>query len=323
MQKLIAIRRLIFLTLMLVLAAAPGLAQDNWPTRPITVIVPSSAGGTVDTAARIVQPFWEKELGVPLRIVNRPGGSLAVGLTLIAEAKDDGSTIGVYASPHLEFTTITQQVSYDVDSFDFIGGYAFDPGVIRIHVDSPYNDFNEWIEWVKSQPAGSVTISVSSLTSSNVLGLKQIEEQAGVEFNIIPYAGGNEARLAVVAKEVDATHTQLFGSQNIAASTRVIAVHYRSNDWPEVSDNARTLNEQTGWRLGGTGSGSGFLVTSALQERYPERYQKLVDTYRAAIESADFQDQALPHVFYSSPDEVASEIGENAVNLSRFKELWE
>ncbi|MBU2054636.1 MAG: tripartite tricarboxylate transporter substrate binding protein [Proteobacteria bacterium] len=303
-------------------------AAEVWPNKEIRLIVPSSPGGTVDTAARLIQPFWEKTLGVPLVVENRPGGNLALGFTLIAKADPDGSAIGVYAAPHLEFTILTQKVEYTMDSFDFIGSFGFDPGVIRVHRDAPYNDFKGFIDWVKRQPKGSVSVGVSAGTSSNVLGLREIEKLAGVEFNIVPFKGGTEARLAVVGKHAVATHTQIFVSRSIARDTKVIAVHYGKNNWKDLTDNAKTIKEEMGWNVMDTGSGSGFMVTAKLRKEHPDRFDKLVKTYKAAMESKDFLERMRAsetdrQLDYIAPEQLKADMGRSVIELGKYKAFIE
>jgi len=317
---------LALLGIAVLLVGTAAQSADEFPKKEIRLIVPSSPGGTVDTAARTVQPFWEKQLGVPLVVENRPGGNLALGFTLAAKAAPDGYTIGVYAAPHLQFTILTQKVEYNVDSFSFIGSFGFDPGVIRVHRDAPYNDLKGFLAWVKQQPKGSVSVSVSAGTSSNVLGLREIERLAGVEFNIVPFKGGTEARLAVAGKHAVATHTQIFVSRSVARDTKVIAVHYHKNDWKDLTDNAKPIKEETGWDVMDTGSGSGFLVTSKLQKEHPDRFDKLVKTYKAAIESKDFLDrmkasQTDRQLENISPDKLLTDMQRSLAELSKYKEF--
>ena len=78
-----------------VLALAAGAAQAAWPERPITLIVPWGAGGGTDATARIIASLLEKDLGQPINVVNRTGGSGVVGHQAIASAAPDGYTIGI------------------------------------------------------------------------------------------------------------------------------------------------------------------------------------------------------------------------------------
>lgn len=129
-------------------------AQAEWPERPITMIVPWGAGGGTDAVGRILGALLEKDLGQPVNVVNRTGGSGVVGHSAIATANPDGYTIGVVtveiAMMHWAGLTDLSYKDYTV-----FGQVNLDPGGLMVRKDSPYKTAAELLAAIKSQPAST------------------------------------------------------------------------------------------------------------------------------------------------------------------------
>lgn len=306
----------------------PAEVDDGWPEREIRVIVPFDAGGGTDTTARQMQPYVEEALGVPLAIDNRGGGNTIIGTELMVNAEADGYTIGMFAAPHFDFSVVTLDAPYDLDDFAQLGMFALDPGIIRIHNDEDrFRTLEELIDYARDNP-GEVTFSVSSVTSSNYLGLKLIEEAAGVEFNIVAFDGGNPARVALAGRHVDATHAGVFNSLHVEEDTFVIAVHYNENLWPEFTDEARTVNEILGQELSDTGSFYFAMAPVGVKENYPERYQKLVDAFESAMNNPEFRELLAEtgddkKYIYTDPEGARRHFGSSFDSIGKYREFFE
>jgi putative tricarboxylic transport membrane protein len=302
--------------------------QDDYPNKTIRFVVPSSAGGGFDTTTRQLQPYFEKALGAQFAIENHKGGGTAIGTKLVTEGDGDGYTIMISGTPHLQFSYLTKDVGYKLEDLAPIGATTFDPGVIRVHNDAPWKDLNELIEYAKTQPKGKLKASVSFRTSNNFLALKQLEKATGVEFTIVPYGGGSEARTALLSGEVDLTHAGAFNSLNIEEGTRVIGVQHSSNDWPNVTDNAKTFNEQLGTNIPNNSSTYGIFVKAEVKEKYPERYQKIVDAYKKALEDPAFIEamtkaEEIDKIRYIDPDEYGKMNKDLETELEEVKHLFD
>jgi tripartite-type tricarboxylate transporter receptor subunit TctC len=131
-------------------AAVPAFAQ-NYPARPITLIVPWGAGGGTDATARILASLMEKDLGQPVTVVNRTGGSGVVGHSAIASAAPDGYTIGLatveIGMMHWQGLTELSGASYTP-----IGLVNADPAGIQVRADAPYKNVQELLAAVKANP---------------------------------------------------------------------------------------------------------------------------------------------------------------------------
>ncbi len=131
--------------------AVATLAQAAYPERPITMIVPWGAGGGTDATARIIGSLLEKELGQPVNVVNRTGGSGVVGHSAIAAAPADGYTIGMITVEigmmHWQGLTDLTGVAYTP-----IGLVNADPAGLQVAADSPYKSVNELVAAIKAAP---------------------------------------------------------------------------------------------------------------------------------------------------------------------------
>ena len=180
-----------------------ALAQA-FPTRPIRMIVPFPAGGSVDQVARGVAESMSKTLGQPVVIDNKAGANAAIGATEVARSGADGYTLlfgsdsGLVLSPLLY-----KKLAYDVERDFTAVGVAVDvPLVITVHPDVPATTVAELITYAKANPRklnyGSTgTGSIYHLTSELFC------QRAGIEMTHIPYTGGAPALNALVAHQVD------------------------------------------------------------------------------------------------------------------------
>jgi tripartite-type tricarboxylate transporter receptor subunit TctC len=129
----------------------PAAAQGNYPTRPVTLIVPWGAGGGTDATARIIGSLLEKELGQPINVVNRTGGSGVVGHAAIASSPPDGYTIGLatveIAMMHWQGLTELSGASYTP-----IGLVNADPAGVQVRADAPYKTVQDLLAAIKANP---------------------------------------------------------------------------------------------------------------------------------------------------------------------------
>ena len=133
------------------LALFASVALAAYPERPITLIVPWGAGGGTDATARIIGSLLEKELGQPVNVVNRTGGSGVVGHAAIASAAPDGYTIGMITVEigmmHWQGLTELSGASYTP-----IGVVNADPAGVQVRADAPYKNVKDLVAAIKANP---------------------------------------------------------------------------------------------------------------------------------------------------------------------------
>lgn len=263
-------------------------SEDNFPVEPIRFIIPNNPGGAIETIVRKFQPYVEAELGVPLLIENIGGGGGIIGTSVVAKARADGYTLSAKSIGSLVNSWVLQGAEYTVDDFDYLARFTNDPGVVLVHKDAPYDTLTEFVEWVKTQPAGSVTMSLANITDINFLGLRSIEEAAGIDLNIVGFNGGGAARLAVVSGEVVGTHCNYFGASAVWDDTKVLAIHTDVNNVPNLAG-VQTVNEALGVTTPEISTKFILHAPKGLSEQHPERAKKIMDAFNAAWNNPEFQ----------------------------------
>lgn len=186
------------------LVGGTAMAQD-YPERPIMLMVSYGAGGATDFQARIVTMTAGNEdaLGMPIAIINKPGAGGRVGWNWFSKQADpDGYTLGAYNVPHFIAQSIEGGVSYSTESFEPIANWGADPAVFVVPADSEFNSMEDVVAWAKENPA-KFTFSGAGLFVGHHIAALQIEKAAGVKMAYIPNnAGGAGAMKAVIAGEV-------------------------------------------------------------------------------------------------------------------------
>jgi tripartite-type tricarboxylate transporter receptor subunit TctC len=218
------------------LAGGVALAQD-YPVKPVTLIVPWPAGGSTDISMRAIADVAAKHLGQPITIDNKAGGGGTVGpATMVAAAKPDGYTISqipitVFRLP------LMQQVSWDPDKdFTYIvhlTGYTFG---VTTNADSQFRSWKDVVEFAKQNP-GKVTYATPGTGTSLHIGMEQIAGLAGIKLTQVPFKGGAETNAAVLGN-----HTMLQADSTgwrplvDAGKLRLLMVwtSQRSPNFPEV-----------------------------------------------------------------------------------------
>ncbi len=265
-----------------------GFAADNYPDEPIRFIIPNSPGGAIETIVRKFQPYVEAELGVPLRIENMGGGGGIIGTMVVMNAPADGYTISAKSVGSLVNAWVLQGAEFNLDSFDYLARFTNDPGVVLVNKNAPYNTLTEFIEYVKKQPPSSVTMSLANITDINFLGLRAIEDAAGIDLNIVGYNGGGAARIAVVSGEVAGTHCNYFGASAVWEDTKVLAVHLNKNTVPSLAGK-QTVAEGVGKPVPEITTNFILHSPKGFVEAYPERHKRLMDAFHKAWANPELQ----------------------------------
>ena len=188
---------------MLGAVASPAMAEDNYPTRNVRMVVPFPPGGSVDYIARIVVPEFAKKLGANVFIDNKGGASGAIGTADVARADPDGYTLLMVFDTHAVNPHINHSLSYDTfKSFDYITGMTRAPMVLATTKDFPAKSLTEMIDYAKKNP-GKVTYGSSGVGGSNHLTALAFSKAAGISTLHVPYKGGGPMLTAVIGGEVD------------------------------------------------------------------------------------------------------------------------
>jgi len=174
------------------LAVASGLAQD-FPSRPVRIIVPFSPGGAVDGPTRVVAQELTKRLGQQVVIDNRPGAGATIGTEAVAKSTPDGYTLLLASQTNAISATLYTKLSFNpIDDFAPISLIGREPGVVVVHPSLPVKTVQELIELARSQP-GQIDYASSGNGSGQHLFAAQLFAMAGVKLNHVPYRGSGQA----------------------------------------------------------------------------------------------------------------------------------
>lgn len=176
---------------------------DTWPTRPISVVVPYTPGGSTDITARIVGERLSAALGQRLIIDNRPGAGGNLGMELTARAAPDGYTLGVNTTAHAINMTLFKTLGYDaLGSFEPVALFTENPLVLVVPPSSPAKTVQDLIAIAKDRP-GALNAATSGLGQSTHLAGELFASMAGVKLTFVPYRGSAPAIADLVAGHVD------------------------------------------------------------------------------------------------------------------------
>lgn len=227
--------------LMLSVVSGVCAAQAEYPSRPVTLIVPYGAGGVTDVVARAMAHAMGQKLGQSIVIENKPGAGASMGVVDMKTAKPDGyrltlSPVGIFRQPHI------QKVSYDpVADVRYVAAYMSYDFLLAVAQDSPFKTLNDVIEQSKKEP-GSVDYGTPGKFSANHVLMSLLEKKAGVRFTHVPYKGDAEAVNALIAGH---TKTGVFGNTVLPYmnSGKLRAIAIASETRPEAFANVPTFRE--------------------------------------------------------------------------------
>lgn len=189
-------------------AAAPGaLAQNNWPEKPITMVVPFPPGGVADTVARPVAEALSRELRQPVVVDNKAGAGGAVGIGFVARAPADGYTVLLSLSsisilPEAD-AILARKPAYQMNQFKPIARFTADPTVLVVRADAPWKTLAEFIADARTKP-GTYNYGSSGNYGTMHVPMEMLKNAAGFRMTHIPYTGAGPAVMALLAGQVDA-----------------------------------------------------------------------------------------------------------------------
>jgi tripartite-type tricarboxylate transporter receptor subunit TctC len=194
---------------------APAVAQDAYPARPITMIVPFAAGGTSDVIARVVAEQMGTVLGQRIINENIAGAGGSTALARAARAETDGYTIAIgNAGTNAATYTIYNDLTFKPEAFVPVAMIAKTFGLIAIKKDFPAKTLKEFLAYAKANP-GKVTLGHAGVGSSNYLICQTFVKAAGIEATLVGYRGAGPALNDLIGGQIDGvcdTATSLSGA---------------------------------------------------------------------------------------------------------------
>jgi tripartite-type tricarboxylate transporter receptor subunit TctC len=188
---------------------APGiaLAQEPFPSRPITIVVPFPPGGVADQTARPVAAGMEKVLKQPVVVSNRSGAGGAVGMAAVANAKPDGYTIllglsSISIIPEAD-KLFNRTPAYAMEQLAPIALISADPTVLVVRTESPWKSAQDLVADAKQRP-GQISFSSSGIYGTLHMAMEMFASGAGIQLKHVPFNGAGPALTALLGGHVDA-----------------------------------------------------------------------------------------------------------------------
>lgn len=283
-----------------------GAHAQAWPDRPITLIVPWGAGGGTDAVARMLASLMEKDLGQPVNVVNRTGGSGVVGHSAIATAAPDGYTIGLIT---VEITMMHHQKLTELNpaSYTPIALVNLDPAGFQVRADAPYKNMADVLAAIKANP-GKFKASGTGQGGIWHLALAGWLRDAKVDPASVPWVPSNGAAPGLqdlVAGGVEFAPVSLPEARSLIDAGKVKSLAVMASSRSALYPNVPTLKEATGsdWA---TGAWRGIAAPKGLPPAVAARLEASVKKAYDSKEYKDFMTQRGFGMLWGSSGEFAS-----------------
>jgi tripartite-type tricarboxylate transporter receptor subunit TctC len=280
-------------------------AAQQYPARPITLIVPWNAGGGTDAVARMLASLIEKDLGKPVNVVNRIGGGGVVGHQALASAAPDGYTIGMVTT---EIGMMHWQGLTELTHADYtpIGLVNADPAGVQVRADSPYKTLKDLLDAIRKSP-GKIKASgcgQGCIWHVSLYGLLRDQQIDPASVPWVPAQGAAPSLLQLVAGTVDIVPCSVPEARSLieAGKVRSLVVmdEERNPVFKDVPTTRQALNSGwtiSAWRIIAAPKG----LPGAIQQRLVQALKKAYDSK----EYKDFMDGRGFRMTWGGPDEAA------------------
>jgi tripartite-type tricarboxylate transporter receptor subunit TctC len=252
----IGIVRIFAFALALLGAAVPSHAND-YPSRPVRVIVGFPAGGPTDIVARIIAQSLSERLGQQFIVENRPGAGSNIATQAVITASPDGYTLLLVSPPHAINATLYRKLPYNfLEEILAVAGLANGPNVMEVHPSVPAKTVAEFIEYVKANPGKVHFASAGNGTTIHLSG-ELFMAMTGVKMQHVPYRGSAPALTDMISGQVQVMFDNVLSSiGHLQSGTlRPLAVTSRERlatlpDVPTVAETVPGYETGTWWGIG-------------------------------------------------------------------------
>ncbi len=216
------------LTLVLALAAASlavplaAQAQDKWPSKPIEVIYPYPPGNDMDVVTRLLAEGMSKRLGVPVQVINKPGGGGVVGFAEMVRAKPDGYTIGTWTPGPGISQIVAGNTPYKMADYQAVGGMLINDFVLASRGDIPATNLKEFAAWAKKSGKPVVIGSYAPAAVPALIAAK-IAKRDGWPYKVVAFPNPGAKELVAGDADVTTAGAEMVSSYAKAGQVRVVS----------------------------------------------------------------------------------------------------
>ena len=304
--------------------AAPAAAQDDYPTKPITIIMPNNPGGATDRVARAMAPLLQEELGQPINVINKPGGGTLIGHAYLYAQPGDCYSFSYTALPYIVSNIENQNAPFTLDDFSWVNVQETASTVVFVPNGSPYADVSSLAEALKEPKKLSAAViggsseHVGALLLMDALGLPR------ENLRLVTYDGGGTARTAIAGGQTDFALLPGQGSEPIADLVQPLAIYatkpVEGFDVPLINEALEPLGASVPVLPSSTRV---FITHKNCETEHPERYAKFVDAYEKVVTSEAYQSVAREGALgrdWNGPEESQRIIDETVGMLRQYSD---
>jgi len=211
---------------------------EQFPNRPIQLIVPNVPGSIMDITGRMFAEELGKILGTQVIVINKPGAAMIVGTEAVVRSKKDGYTLAYTGSSAIVYTRVTnpETVPFNPEKdLEPLGLHVLIPQAIAVQENSPWKTFNELVDYVKKNP-GKVRVSTIGIGSTSHFNLEIIQSLTGTQFTHVPFKGGEAVITALLGGHVEASLDApgKFIPHVRGGKLRMLLISKKMQDYPNV-----------------------------------------------------------------------------------------
>jgi len=237
-------KKLLVLCVAFLLGACSAQRPDNYPSRPITMIVGYGAGGSTDLAARIIAEDLEKSLGQPVIIENRLGGNGAIGVRAVFTAQPDGYTIGMTSGSILTVLPWTMNLGFDPFELTYLGSALESSYAIWVNADSPWHTIQELVAYAQANPDKLLVANSGGFGIPDIAMAQLSKVAGGFKYRTVPTSGGAEQVLKLLSGDVHAQANSASATMTHYRAGRIRPLLILSPSWPELEKAGVPLSQQ-------------------------------------------------------------------------------
>lgn len=300
----------------IVVGSAPALAQ-NFPSRPLELVVHTGPGGGTDSIARTVAEILtrEKLVNQPVNVSNKPGGGGAIAYTYIKGKRGDPHVVMAVASMAMLSQTVRPDLKLGLDNYTPIAFLAQDPQAVMVSAAAPYKTFKEFVEAARKDPTGFVA-SITSPGGTGRMLVWLLERETGVRFRTVSFKSGSDAIMQVLGG-----HTQ-FSTENISEGyglvqskkMRVLAVTSRTR--LSVVPDAPTLME-LGYKIH-IGTERGFAMPADVPAEAAAQMESMLQRVYKSAMWKEYADKNMFENIWMGRAEYARHLAQRQVLVQEF-----
>jgi tripartite-type tricarboxylate transporter receptor subunit TctC len=232
--------------------AVPALAQEKFPSKPVTIVVPYEPGGGGDVYSRLLQPFLAKELGVSVVVENIAGAGGIVGQNSAFARPADGYTIVLWSTPSNELNAITTSTPFEVEDWTALGFAAPGQTIVAVPADRPWNNLKQLVDDLRATPR---KFTIGGIGPFGTGGIAYVSMAKLLKFDArwVPFEGTNDVTTALLGGHIDVAlvggSEQRYVDLMKSGKMKILGVLSDKAAGPYATANIATAQAQLGVRI--------------------------------------------------------------------------